>query len=166
MTMNQALISELQMEAASTFKILERVPADKFDWAPHEKSMNLCRLSTHIADLPNWAERIFKLDEVDLAVTKYQPPTQATTTEELLDIHKKAVENCVSLLKETSDAKLMEIWTLRTGDQIMLQLPRVAVLRSMCFSHLYHHRGQLSVFLRLLDVKIPGMYGPSADELI
>jgi uncharacterized damage-inducible protein DinB len=163
MTINQALINELQLEAASTRKMLEQVPADKFDWKPHEKSMTLRRLAVHVAELANWPEVIVNQDELDLANMDYKP-TPVTTTQELLDIHEKAVEKSVGILKEASDAKLMEMWTLRKGDQVMFQLPKVAVLRGMCYNHTYHHRGQLSVFLRLLDVKVPGMYGPSADD--
>jgi len=163
MMLNQALINELQLEAANTRKMLEVVPADKFDWKPHEKSMTLRRLAVHVAELANWPEVIVNRDELDLANMDYKP-SPITTTEELLDLHEKSVERSVAVLREADDAKLMESWTLRKGDHVMFQLPKVAVLRGMCYNHTYHHRGQLSVFLRLLDVKVPGMYGPSADD--
>lgn len=164
MTINQALINELQMEAASTRKMLERVPADKFDWKPHEKSMTLRRLAVHVAELAKWPEVIVNQDELDLGAMDYKP-TPVTTTQELLDLHEQAVEKSVGILRASSDTKLMEMWTLRKGEQVIFQLPKVAVLRGMCYNHTYHHRGQLSVFLRLLDVNVPGMYGPSADDV-
>lgn len=164
MTINQALINEMQLEAASTRKMLERIPADKFDWKPHEKSMNLRRLAVHVAELANWPEMVVNQPELDLATMNYKP-TEVASTQDILDLHEKAVERSVAVLKEASDEKLMEIWTLRKGEQVMFQLPKVAVLRGMCYNHTYHHRGQLSVFLRLLDVKVPGMYGPSNDEM-
>jgi uncharacterized damage-inducible protein DinB len=163
MNISQALMNELQLEAASTRKLLALVPADKFEWQPHEKSMPLRRLAVHVAELANWPEMIVNKDELDLAAREYNP-TPVSNTEELLDLHEKAVEKSVAVLRETSDEKLMEMWTLRKGEHIIFQLPKVAVLRGMCYNHTYHHRGQLSVYLRLLDVKIPGMYGPSYDE--
>ena len=163
MDVKQGLINELQMEAANTRRMLEIVPADKYDWKPHEKSMPLRRLATHVAELSNWPVMIVNSDELDLMQMDYKP-AQLTTTQELLDLHEKSVTNAVEAIQAMPEADLMKPWTLRKGEQVIFQLPKVAVLRGMCYNHLYHHRGQLSVFLRLLDIKIPGMYGPSADE--
>jgi uncharacterized damage-inducible protein DinB len=163
MDIKQGLINELQMEAANTRKMLEIVPADKFDWKPHEKSMLLRRLAVHVAELSIWPVMVVNDDELDLEKMDYKP-TPVTSTQDLLDVHEKAVEKSVAAIKDMPEEDLMKPWTLRKGEQIIFQLPKIAVLRGMCYNHLYHHRGQLSVFLRLLDIKIPGMYGPSADE--
>ena len=163
MNIKQGLINELQMEAANTRKMLEIVPADKFDWKPHEKSMLLKSLATHVAELSGWSAMVVKEDELDLMKMDYKP-SPVTSTQDLLDVHEKAVNKSVEAIHSMQEADLMKPWTLRKGEQVIFQLPKVAVLRGMCYNHLYHHRGQLSVFLRLLDIKIPGMYGPSADE--
>lgn len=164
MTINQALINELQLEAASTRKMLEAVPAEKFDWKPHEKSMTLRRLATHVAELAKWPKLIVSQSALDIAARTLDA-TEINTTQDLLDLHEKAVAESVQMLGTASDEQLMELWTLRKGDHVVFQLPKVAVLRGMCYNHTYHHRGQLSVFLRLLDVKVPGIYGPSADDV-
>jgi len=163
MTLNQALINELQLEAASTRKMLEAVPDDKFDWKPHEKSMTLRRLATHVAELANWPEMIVNKEELNLAEMNYNP-TPVATTQDLLDMHERNVSRSVAVLQEAPEDRLMEMWTLRKGEHIIFQMPKAAVLRGMCYNHTYHHRGQLSVFLRLLDVKVPGIYGPSYDD--
>ncbi|KAA5533802.1 DUF1572 domain-containing protein [Taibaiella lutea] len=164
MDIKQGLINELSMEAANTRKMLERVPADKLEWQPHNKSMPLRRLAVHVAELSNWPVLVVNDDELDFSKMDYKPPV-ITTTEELLDIHEKGVEQAVAAIRNMSDEDLMKPWTLRNGEHIIFQLPKIAVLRGMCFNHIYHHRGQLSVYLRLLDIQVPGMYGPSADEM-
>jgi uncharacterized damage-inducible protein DinB len=164
MDVKQGLINELSMEAANTRKMLERVPADKLEWQPHGKSMPLRRLSVHVAELSNWPVLVVNDDELDFSKWQYKPPV-ITTTDELLDIHEKGVEQAVAAIRNMPDEDLMKPWTLRNGEHVIFQLPKIAVLRGMCFNHIYHHRGQLSVYLRLLDVNVPGMYGPSADEM-
>lgn len=164
MDIKQGLINELSMEAANTRKMLERVPADKFDWKPHNKSMVLRRLSVHVAELSNWPVLVVNEDELDFSKMDYKPP-HVSATEELLDMHEKGVEAAVAAIRNMADEDLMKPWTLRNGEHVIFQLPKIAVLRGMCFNHIYHHRGQLSVYLRLLDVNVPGMYGPSADEI-
>lgn len=164
MTLNQGLINELQLEAASTRKMLERVPADKFDWKPHEKSMTLRRLATHVAELAGWPEFVVNADELDFDQMG-EKPAPVATTQELLDAHEQAVTKSVAALQAASEEELYKVWTLRKGAHVIFQLPKVAVLRGMCYNHTYHHRGQLSVYLRLLDVKVPGIYGPSADDI-
>ncbi|MEI6945769.1 DinB family protein [Paraflavisolibacter sp. H34] len=163
MRLNQPLLNELRHEADSTRKMLERVPADKFGWKPHEKSMSLASLSSHVAELFSWLTMTLTTDELDFATNKYQPFVPQST-QQLLDFFEDNLKKGTETLAATSDEDMMKHWKLRHGDHIILDLPRMAVLRSFVFNHLVHHRGQLSVYLRLLDVPVPGMYGPSADE--
>lgn len=164
MSLNQALIAELKQEAASTRKMLERVPTEHLGWRPHEKSMTLRSLAGHVAELTGWTAMTVHTDELDFAATAYTPPA-VESTEDLLKIHDEHLEKAVAALENISEEDLNKIWTLRNGEQIFLQQPKKVVLRGMCYNHVYHHRGQLSVFLRLLNVPVPGMYGPSADEM-
>mgnify|MGYP005983586233 CR=1 FL=1 len=159
----KALLSELKREAENTRKILKVVPADKFSWKPHKKSTNLLELTHHIAELTGWVNWIITFDELDFAS---QPaPEYPKNTDELVQFFDDNLSKSIHSLELTNDDDLLQkLWTLRMGEHILLQLPKVEVLRSICFNHIYHHRGQLSVYLRLLDVKIPGMYGPSADD--
>ncbi len=163
MAMNSALIAELKMEAASSRKMLERVPTDKNDWKPHEKSMKLGRLSTHVAELPGWVAFTLNADELDFMKMDYKPLTNPTP-EELLALHDLNVNKAIEALEAATDEEFEKIWTLRNGDHIIMALPKKVVIRTMAFNHLVHHRGQLSVYLRLLDVPVPGMYGPSHDD--
>ncbi len=163
MGMNRALIAELKQEAASTKKILERVPLDKADWKPHEKSMPLGRLATHIAELPGWVSVTLDQDELDWATFDYKPVI-AKSTEDLLKILDDNVAKAEESLNNAADAKFAENWTMRNGEQVYFTLPKGEILRTAAYSHLYHHRGQLSVYLRLLNVPLPGIYGPTADE--
>jgi uncharacterized damage-inducible protein DinB len=165
MSQNQALIAELQMEAANTRKILNCVPTDKNDWKPHEKSMVLGRLTSHVADLPSWITMTIKTSELDLATMDYKPHI-STTTEELVAYFDGKINEAVATLEKSTDEDLDAMWTLRRGDHVMFTLPKKVVIRSMAMSHQYHHRGQLTVYLRLLDVPFPGIYGPSADDMI
>jgi len=164
MSQNRAFIAELQMEAASTRKMLERVPTDKNDWKPHEKSMKLGRLSSHIAELPGWIAMVVTTDELDLSKMDYKP-TIATSTEELTALHDTHVNKAIAALESTPDEDFEKMWTLRRGEDVIFAMPKKVVLRSMAYSHMIHHRGQLSVYLRLSGIPIPGMYGPSYDEM-
>jgi uncharacterized damage-inducible protein DinB len=161
--LSQSIIPELQQETLQTKKMLEKVPYQKADWKPHEKSMNLWRLSTHISEIPSWITTTINTEEMDLGTWKYNPP-QLKSTEELLQNLDKNTEEAIKTLRTASDEHLMVNWTLRSGEHIILKMPRIAVIRSVGMNHLIHHRAQLSVFLRLLDVPVPGMYGPSADD--
>jgi uncharacterized damage-inducible protein DinB len=163
MSYNKGLIAELQMEAANTRKMLEKVPTDKNDWKPHEKSMKLGNLANHVAELAGWTVFTMGSDELDLSKMDYKPVI-ATSTEQLLATHDANFNKAIAALEGASNEDFDKIWTLRHGDHVIMAMPKKAVLRSMVFSHLIHHRGQLSVYLRLLDVPIPGMYGPSADD--
>jgi uncharacterized damage-inducible protein DinB len=163
MGMSEAILAELKHEAATTRKMLERVPEDKFDWKPHERSMALGRLAGHVAELPGMFNAALTQDELDFATRTYGPFVPKATSE-LLDTFDTKVAQALELLADQSDEHLKKSWRLRSGDRIFFELPRVAVLRSMALNHMIHHRGQLSVYLRLLDVPLPSVYGPTADE--
>lgn len=162
MALNRALLAELEQEAKTTRKLLERVPEQKFSWQPHEKSMSLGRLATHVAEMMGWLEATLNLNELDLA-GDYQPVV-ANTNKELVALFDKNLARCVELLNKATDEQLHQPWRLRKGDHVLFELPKIAVIRSMVFNHVIHHRGQLSVYLRLLDVPLPSIYGPTADE--
>jgi uncharacterized damage-inducible protein DinB len=163
MGMNEAFIAELKQEAEATRKVLERVPMDKPDWTPHTKSMKLGNLANHVAELLSWTMVTMEQDELDFATFEYKPVVPKTT-EELLKKFDDMVVKSVACLKKCDDAKFMENWTMRNGEQIYFTLPKAAVLRSFTFNHSYHHRAQLGMYLRLLDIPVPGVYGPTADE--
>jgi len=159
----QALLPEFDQEMKSTRKLLECVPDGKFDYKPHEKSMTLGRLAAHIAELPNYLVATLGLERLDL--TGKEEQFVPTTRQQLLDHFDKVSAEARELLAKATDEDLAKIWTLTYKGQQIFSMPRAAVLRGMCLSHLYHHRGQLGVYLRLNDVAFPGMYGPSADEM-
>lgn len=163
MPLNEALIAELQMEAASTRKMLERVPEESGSWKPHEKSMTLGRLSQHLAEIPMWVSVTVDQDELDFAKEKYEAK-ESTTNELLLRTFDENLANAIECLKNASDEKLIGNWTMRSGETVYFSMPKISVLRGFVLSHLIHHRGQLSVYLRMLDVPLPQVYGPTADE--
>lgn len=158
-----AFIAELQQESATTRKLLERVPIEKFDWKPHEKSMSFGRLAVHVAEMTDWAKETVTTDELDFAAQEYKPYVPESSAE-LLEFFDKHTAAAVEALSNTSDEAMMENWTLRNGEAVYFTMPRIQVLRGMVFNHIVHHRGQLSVYLRLNDIPVPSMYGPSADE--
>ncbi|MDT7777938.1 MAG: hypothetical protein QOC99_450 [Acidobacteriota bacterium] len=163
MSLSEPLAAELKYEATTTRKMLERVPQDKLAWKPHEKSMTLGRLAGHIAELPSLLTPALTTDELDFASGNFKP-FDPTSVPELLEKFDKTVEGAVELLKDQTDEHLKQPWRLRRGEQVLFEMPRVAVVRSMALSHVIHHRGQLSVYLRMLDVPLPSVYGPTADE--
>ncbi len=163
MAANMALLAELKHEASNTRKMIERVPTDHFDWKPHEKSMPLGRLASHIAGIPSWVVNILQADEFDLAGTGLTSEGKENT-DAILKIFDLEFAGAVAALESATEEKMDALWTLRQGDHVIFQLPCKAALRNIAFNHLYHHRGQLSVYLRLLNVPLPGMYGPTADE--
>jgi Uncharacterized protein conserved in bacteria len=156
-------LKELEQEALTTRKMLQRVPTDKFEWQPHEKSMTIKRLATHIAELPTWITMAIKTDELDFADNPYQP-ADVNTTEELLVYFESSLADGRSELKEENESLLDKDWTLRNGQQIYSVEPKADVIR-MSINQIIHHRAQLGVFLRLLNIPIPGSFGPSADEM-
>ncbi len=163
MAYKDALIAELRYESDSTKKILERVPIEKNDWRPHEKSFTLGRLATHVAEIPHWISRIITIDDWDFAARGFNPQV-AQTKDELIKIFHDKLEQAIADLNTMKDEDFEKTWIVRRGDQMRRELPKKIAIRSWGFSHLFHHRGQLSVYLRLLNVPVPGMYGPSADE--
>lgn len=163
MSLNTALLAELKHEAINTRKMLERVPNDKLAWRPHERSMTIGRLATHLAEIPIWINRTINEDEFDFAKANLSFESKEST-EAILQVFDERLADAIKILETASDANLNASWTLRRGDHIYFSLPRKVNLRNLAFNHTYHHRGQLSVYLRLLDVSVPGMYGPSADE--
>jgi uncharacterized damage-inducible protein DinB len=164
MPLNQPLIAELVQEGTSTRKILERVPVEKGDWKPHEKSMLLGKLAMHVAEIPGWVALVMLTDGLDFAKFDYKLKAPATQ-DELLAKHDEHIAQAKAVLEGCADAEFDKIWTMRTGDKVHYSLPKHAALRRFAFSHLFHHRAQLGVYLRLLDIPIPGMYGPTSDEL-
>ncbi|MGE5717218.1 MAG: DinB family protein [Acidobacteriota bacterium] len=156
-------ILELDREAASTRKMLERVPEGKNDWAPHPKSMTLGKLATHVATLPSWAG-LLKEDSFDIGVNSVGVPPAPPTTADLVALFDKTIADAKAALNGLDDARAMGLWTLSMKGKPVFSMPRLAVVRMLILNHTVHHRGQLSVYLRLLDVPVPGMYGPSADE--
>jgi uncharacterized damage-inducible protein DinB len=166
MAFSDAYVREFEHEAISTRKALERIPADKFDWAPHEKSMKLGSLAAHIAGLPHRSKIVLGGNEFDAKspeASAARPPA-LTTTKELLDRWDKSMEQMRAAVGATTEEKLVEVFTLRAGPDIIFTLPRRVALRSFILNHMIHHRGQLSVYLRLLGIPVPSIYGPSADE--
>lgn len=161
----EALIAELKHESSLTRKMLERVPIEKASWRPHEKSMTLGRLATHVAEIPHWISEIINNNEYDFAAHPFAPHV-AASQEELVGICDTRTEAALKDLAAADEADLGNIWTVRRGEQVFYSLPKKVAIRGWGMSHLYHHRGQLSVYLRLLDIAVPGMYGPSADERI
>jgi uncharacterized damage-inducible protein DinB len=163
MPINQSFLGEFDMEMATTRKYLERVPENKFDWAPHSKSMKMGRLSQHIGEMVGWTKDTIEKDGVDFA--GFEQPAPPKTTKEVLDQFDKNVAAArKALVGANDDSKWMTNWTLSNGDQKMFSMPKVVVMRAFVFNHLVHHRAQLGVYLRLNDVPVPATYGPSADE--
>lgn len=162
-TISSALIAEMEQEAAVARKCLERVPADKFDWKPHEKSMSFGRLAVHIAEMFSWTAVTLQQPALDFAKFDYKP-LEPSTNEELVEFFDKNVAEAVDVLRNTADETYMEDWTMRNGEQVYFTMPKIVTMRSFVMNHIVHHRGQLSVYLRLNDIPVPSIYGPSADE--
>ena len=161
MSLTQAFLQEFDHEATTTRKVLERVPADKFDWKPHPKSMSLGQLAQHTAMTPGmicgWA------CEEETKFTGDKAPV-ATSTADIIAAHDKSVAKMKETMGSLGDAGMMKSWKATMGEQTLFEMPKGALIRSIALNHWYHHRGQLSVYLRLLDVPVPSIYGPSADE--
>jgi len=162
MTKAEILLAEVKQEAKTTRALLERVPMDKADFKPHEKSMTLGRLSTHVAEISGWWKECLVHDELDFSKGDFTPK-KFTSSAELVAFHDDLVAKTVKILSEASDEKFNENWTMRNGEQIYFTMPKGEVVRTWCMNHLYHHRAQLTVYLRLLDVALPSIYGPTAD---
>lgn len=163
MALVDALLPEFDHEMATTRTVLERVPDEKFAWKPHAKSFSLGALASHVAVLPTWATETLTRTEIDLDPNR-QPPAALPSRQEVLAAFDRSVADARAALAGKTDAELTAIWSLKRGGRTLFSMPKAAVLRSFVLSHLVHHRGQLTVYLRLLDVPVPSIYGPSADE--
>jgi uncharacterized damage-inducible protein DinB len=163
MALKDAILPEFDHEMASTRRLLERVPEDRPDWKPHAKSMPLGRLAAHVAEIPGYGLMTLETDELDFASGKYVP-ARFESRAQLLELFDDRVRRTRAAIAATDDETLRRPWTLRNGGQVIFTAPKVGTLRTFFMNHLIHHRGQLTVYLRLLDVPLPGTYGPSADE--
>ncbi|UKT63230.1 DinB family protein [Pedobacter mucosus] len=158
----KALLKEFENEAATTRKFLAIVPVEKFDWAPHEKSMKMKGLATHIAELPSWVSMALTTNELDFAKEAYNP-TEVNDNKDLLALFEKSYASGKSELEKASEKDLEGKWLLRNGEQILADYTKYETIRHS-LSQTAHHRAQLGVYLRLLNFPIPGSYGPSADD--
>ena len=166
MSLSEMILPEFEHEMTNTRRTLERVPEEKFDWKPHEKSTSLGGLATHLANIPRWTTYTFDKDELDIAPPG-EPPfrlEQAKSTADLLAAFDKNVADARATLQGAGDQLWFGNWSLLNGGKTIMTMPRAAVMRGFVMSHLIHHRAQLGVYLRLLDVPVPAIYGPSADE--
>ncbi len=166
MLLKDILLPEFDMEMDNTRRTLERVPDDKFGWKPHEKSGTLGWMASHVATIPHWAKITMQQDSLDLAPaggSNYVPPKPANR-KELLEIFDTNRAEARAALAAGDDATYAQPWALLMGGKQLFSEARSAVLRRMVFNHIIHHRGQLTVYLRLLNIPVPGLYGPSADE--
>jgi len=161
MQINELLIREFDQEMASTQKTLERVPADKWDWKPQEKSGSLGWMAAHVATLPGFTTVAIKTPEFDVVNAKI-PKVEKQA--DLLPTFAKSSQEARAALAGVTDEQLQQMWTLKHNGNVIFSMPRYDVLRGMCFNHIIHHRGQLTMYLRQLNVPVPGLYGPSADE--
>jgi uncharacterized damage-inducible protein DinB len=167
MSLADALLPEFDREMGVTRRLLERVPDGQFAWQPHPKSMTLGRLAEHLAELPQWVGATVMQSSLDLAAARrpegYQPPATRAAVLTMFDANVAAARG---VLAGRSDAELMAPWSLLRGEHTIFTMPKAGVLRAFVLNHIVHHRGQLSVYLRLRDVPLPSIYGPSADESI
>lgn len=166
MAISAALLPEFDHEMATARKVIERVPEDKFGWKPHDRSMSMGRLAGHIAEMPVWGTNGIKMDSLDMA-----PPGGPTfesfnpkSKDQLLTAFDKNVAECRAAIAGASDEEYFKNWSLLRAGKTLMTMPKIAVVRSFMLNHILHHRGQLSVYLRLNDIPVPSIYGPSADE--
>jgi uncharacterized damage-inducible protein DinB len=162
-TMSEAMLGEFRQEAATTRRVLERVPEEKLAWKPHPKSMSLGQLANHIAMIPGGLSKVAQLSEFDIASAKFTAP-DPRDVQEILNTLDESVKTASAYFAGLSDADAMATWKFVNGDKTLMAMPRAAMIRGILLNHWYHHRGQLSVYLRLLDVSVPAIYGRSADE--
>ncbi len=156
------LLAEIQNEAKSTRKLLEHIPDESLKWQPHEKSMTLDRLGSHVAELFGWVSLIMDSDELDFAKFDYKPPV-IRNNKDIIDIFETGLKKAIESLEKVNDEDFKKMWTMKNGDITYFSQPKELTIRSFALSHLYHHRGQLTVYLRLLNVPVTNVYGPTAD---
>lgn len=166
MALRDALLPEFDHEMANTRKTLQRVPDDRLDWKPHTKSTSMGGLATHLSNLPTWTNHTIDEDSLDLAPEgKPLPPAPSIKSQtELLELFDSNVAKARAAIASVSDEELFKPWTLQNNGNEILTLPKIAVLRGFVMNHNIHHRAQLGVYLRLNDIPVPSIYGPSADE--
>ena len=162
MGLSEAFLQELDQEGKTTRRVLERVPADQLGWRPHPKSMSLGELALHTAQVPGHIASWALEDTMNLTGAPAQ--TEATSTDEVLKAHDESIAKAQEVLGKLGDAGLQRGWQATAGGATLFAMPKVALFRSVVLNHWYHHRGQLSVYLRLVGVPVPSIYGPSADE--
>lgn len=163
MSMAEPIIQELKFEAQAARKVLERVPVEKFPWKPHEKSMTFGRLASHVAETLSWGTTTLTQDSFEFKSGEFKP-FEASDTEEMLKMFDDNVDKVVRALENTTDEQLLQPWRMIVDGNEVINMPRIAVLRTWVLNHLIHHRGQLTVYLRENDIPVPSIYGPSADE--
>lgn len=163
MSIAKGLAAEFQQELAVTRTYLERLPEDRFDFQPHAKSMTVAQLIGHLAEIAQWVRVTVETNEFNFDPAAYVPFIP-TSRAEILDAFDKNGADALEVLNAASDTKMMELWRMTMGGQVLFEMPRVAVVRNMMINHIIHHRAQLGVYLRLLDVPVPKTYGPTADE--
>lgn len=159
----QALIAELQAETPATRRVLERIPGDRLDWRPHPKSMSIGQLGLHVASIPGRLTELAMSDGFDVSNANFEPP-QAESAAALLATLDGSVARALELLAGLDDERAASPWSLTVGERTLFTMPRAGVIRTLALNHWYHHRGQLLVYLRLLDVPVPIVYGRTADE--
>jgi len=166
MTLSESLLPELEQEMANLRKTLERIPEEALDWTPHEKSMSFRGLATHLSNMPRWAAVTLKEESFDMAPEGGDPVREepVESVRDALAQLDRNVDAARAALAGASDEELTHPWTLLIGGQEIFKMPRIEVVRSMVMNHMIHHRGQLTVYLRLNDLPLPALYGPSADE--
>lgn len=164
MQLRDVLIPEFDHEIALTRRVLARVPFESTGWRPHAKSMTLGQLASHLAEIPSWASTLVQRDGYDMGGDPPEPPATHPSLPLLLEAFDANTRDARAILAGVSDAELLAPWTLREKEQTVFTSPRFMVLRGFLFNHVIHHRGQLCVYLRELNVPVPSIYGPSADE--
>jgi uncharacterized damage-inducible protein DinB len=166
MSIGQSLLPEIDHEMISTRQHLERIPEGKLDWKPHEKSMTMGGLATHLANIPTWVGHAINKDEMDIAPVGGPPfkMEQAKSVREILEAFDRNIAEARAIIAATGDEKFFGTWSLLAGGKVLFTTPKIAVVRGFVLNHLYHHRAQLGVYLRLNNLPVPQTYGPSADE--
>ncbi|MFL6448826.1 MAG: DinB family protein [Bryobacteraceae bacterium] len=164
MTISETLLPEFDVEIENTRKLLSAVPEGKWDWKPHPKSMSVGQLAGHIADMTSWAVDVMGKDSLTIAPGDFKPYVPESI-DDLLSTFQEKRTSAREAIAKASDADMAHVWSMTWAGQKIIEMPRIAVLRGMVMNHIIHHRGQLTVYMRLLDAKVPGLYGPSADEM-
>lgn len=166
MPISDTILPEFDHEAAGTRKVLARVPDGRFDWKPHQKSYSVGDLATHLSNLPRWTVMVAAENTFDVAPVGEEPPRQepVLSAEEAVRMFDRNIAAAREAIEGLSDEQMMETWTLLAGGEEIFSMPRAAVIRSTIMNHMIHHRAQLGVYLRMNDVPVPNLYGPTADE--